>query len=222
MYRLKVINPNSSEAVTRGIADALLPFHAEDLCIECLTLAAGPATIATQRDADTVIVPLLQLLEAQRDQADAFIIACYSDPGLYSARECTGLPVFGAAQCALAFAATLGDRVGVLSLSSAAVFRHNVHARASRQDQLIVADLPLAEDGIAGADDAAVLERLLSQGQRLISQYHANVIVLGCAGWCRWRSTMEQQLGVPVIDPIQAATGAALTALRGGYTTMGP
>ena len=42
---------------------------------------------------------------------------------------------------------------------------------------------------------------------------------MGCAGMARYREPLEQALGVPVVDPSQAATGMALTALRLGYRT---
>jgi Asp/Glu/hydantoin racemase len=45
----------------------------------------------------------------------------------------------------------------------------------------------------------------------------ADVLVMGCAGMARYRGPLEQALGVPVVDPSQAATGMALTALRLGY-----
>ena len=44
------------------------------------------------------------------------MIACFSDPGLYSAREVTAKPVLGIAECGVLTALTLGHRFGVLSI----------------------------------------------------------------------------------------------------------
>ena len=48
-----------------------------------LTLAEGPIGIETQAHVDSVAMPLRALVET--DNADAFVIACYTDPGLPSA-----------------------------------------------------------------------------------------------------------------------------------------
>jgi Asp/Glu/hydantoin racemase len=43
------------------------------------------------------------------------------------------------------------------------------------------------------------------------------VLILGCAGMARYRQNVEQALGVPVIDPTQAAVGQAMTTLALGW-----
>ena len=82
---IRVINPNSNEAVTRGLEEALasLAFKGGPR-IACSTLAEGPFGIETQADADDVVLPLRRLVEKD-NASSAFVIACYSDPGLHSA-----------------------------------------------------------------------------------------------------------------------------------------
>src|SRR5262245_2559308 len=111
-----VINPNSTEAVTRAMDVGLAPLRLPDGPeIVCQTLEEGPPGIETQRDADSVIAPLCRAIAAQEAQASAFVIACFSDPGLFSAREMTARPVFGIAEAGILSALTLGHRFGVIS-----------------------------------------------------------------------------------------------------------
>src|SRR5258705_13477686 len=92
--RIRVINPNSNEAVTRGLDAALEPLRfANGPEIVCSTLAEGPFGIETQADVKSVETPLRRLVEADK-WSDAFVIACYSDPGLHVCRESTVRPVF--------------------------------------------------------------------------------------------------------------------------------
>ena len=57
-----VINPNSTERVTREIDIAVAPLRmAGGPAIECLTLADGPPGIQSQRDVDGLIPALLKL-----------------------------------------------------------------------------------------------------------------------------------------------------------------
>ena len=91
---LVVINPNSSQTVTDGIAAALVPLEGFGVPIRCLTLAEGPPGIESQRDADLTIAPMLALAARQTD-ASGFVIACFGDPGLHALRDATRLPVPG-------------------------------------------------------------------------------------------------------------------------------
>ena len=85
--RILVINPNSNRLVTQGIEDALKPLGFEGGPeIVCETLAEGPYGIESQADADGVAMPLRRLVESDNRSA-AFVIACYSDPGLHVCRE---------------------------------------------------------------------------------------------------------------------------------------
>src|ERR1700726_2446900 len=77
-----VINPNSNTAVTAGMDQALAALRfAGGPAIRCATLAEGPFGIESQRDVEAVALPLRRMVEAD-NAADAFVIACYSDPGL--------------------------------------------------------------------------------------------------------------------------------------------
>ena len=83
-----VINPNSSADVTAGIDAAVEPLRSSDGPeIACLTLAEGPPGIQSQRDVDGVIEPLLKMAAKLENAASAFVVACFSDPGMHSLRE---------------------------------------------------------------------------------------------------------------------------------------
>src|SRR5215813_6188397 len=115
--RIIVINPNSSQTVTRAIDAAVEPLRSPGGPeIECLTLAEGPAGVETQRHVDEVVAPLCRLVEQQDNRASAFVIACFSDPGLHAVREATSKPAFGIAESGLLTALTLGSAVGIISI----------------------------------------------------------------------------------------------------------
>ena len=90
--RILVVNPNSNEVVTEKLADALRPItFKEGPQIVCVTLKEGPYGIETQEHVESVTLPLRRLVAGSND-VDAFVIACYSDPGLYACREATVRP----------------------------------------------------------------------------------------------------------------------------------
>jgi len=97
--------------VTAAIDDAVAPLRiAGGPDIEVVGLAEGPPGISSQRDADSVVMPLVN--RVTRDDADAFVLACFSDPGLHAVREAAGgRPVLGIAECGIFRALMLGEPV---------------------------------------------------------------------------------------------------------------
>src|SRR3954468_20625767 len=123
--RILVINSNSTEAVTRGIDQAVEPLRMPGgPGIDCVTLKEGPPGIETQQHVDGVVAPLLNLISSKEKQYNAFVIACYSDPGLQSARELTKKPVLGISECGILTALTLGQKFGVIAILQQSIARH--------------------------------------------------------------------------------------------------
>jgi Asp/Glu/hydantoin racemase len=53
-------------------------------------------------------------------------------------------------------------------------------------------------------------------GHALIEEDGADVVIMGCAGMARHRRALEHALGVPVIDPTQAAVAMAIGTVQVG------
>ena len=218
--RIVVINPNSSTGVTRDIDRALDGFRdgAGDE-IDCLTLAEGPPGIETQRHVDGVVAPLCRLIESQDNRASAFVIACFSDPGLHAVRETTAKPVFGIAESGLLTALTLGDQIGVIAILPGSIPRHARFMRALGIESRVAGELAVGLGVTELSEEAVTLDRMTEVGQQLRVEKGADVLVLGCAGMARYRARLEDALDLPVVDPTQAAVGMAITATRLGYRT---
>src|SRR5579862_637986 len=213
-----VINPNSTEAVTAAIDVAMAPLRlADGPEIVCQTLHEGPPGVESQHDADAVIEPLCRTIAAQDNAASAFVVACFSDPGLYSAREATAKPVLGIAECGILTALTLGHRFGVISILRKSVPRHLRYIGAMGVGDRLAADLPI-DLGVAELGDAgATLGRMKEVGARLRDAHGADVLVMGCAGMARYRDELEAAVRLPVVEPTQAAVVMALGRARLGW-----
>lgn len=217
--RITVINPNSSVQVTAGIDAALAPLRfADGPDFDCLTLAEGPPGIESQRHVDQVAGPLCDLIVREDAQSDAFVIACFSDPGLAQARERSARPVFGISESGILAALALGERFGIIAILPTSIPRHRRYVRQLGLLDRLAGDraIGVGVTGLAGDND--VLERMVAVGRRLIDEDGADVLVLGCAGMADRRAALEDRLGCPVIDPCQAAAAQALAAVRLGWT----
>ena len=213
--RILVINPNSTVAVTEDIDRALAPLRfAEGPEIVCLTLAEGPPGIETQEHVDSVVAPIRRRVAAEDGRAAAFVIACFSDPGLEEARAATAKPVFGIAESGLMSAMARAGRVGVIAILEASVARHRRFYAARGIEARIAGELPLNLGVLELAEEKLAFQRMTEVGTRLRDELRAEVLVLGCAGMARYRARLEAALEVPVIEPTQAAVAMAIAAVR--------
>jgi allantoin racemase len=213
-----VINPNSTETVTAAIDAAMAPLRfAGGPGIVCQTLHEGPPGIESQHDSDSVIEPLRRAIVAQDNDASAFVIACFSDPGLYSAREATAKPVLGIAECGILTALTLGHRFGVISILAKSVPGHLRYISAMGVGGRLAADLPIGLGVVELADAGATMRRMKDVGARLRDAHGADVLVMGCAGMARYRDELEAAMRLPVVEPTQAAVTMALGRARLGW-----
>ena len=211
--RILVVNPNSNDEVTRGIDAALEPLRfAEGPQIACMTLAEGPFGVETQADVEAVTLPLARLMRETND-TDAFVIACYSDPGLHVCREATARPVFGIAECGVLTALSRGERFGVLAIKDRSIPRHIRYLRQMGLMDRLAGERALGLSVAETASGASTLERMTEVGTALRDTDGANTIVMGCAGMAAHRARLEERLGIPVIDPTQSAVAMALGAV---------
>jgi allantoin racemase len=214
--RIRVVNPNSNEAVTRGIDEAVQPLRFDGGPeIVCATLAEGPLGIETQEHVESVTLPLRRLVEAD-NASDAFIIACYSDPGLHVCREGTTRPVFGIAECGVLTALARAERFGVIAILQRSIARHMRYLRQMGLMDRLAGERPLNMSVAEIASGEGTLARMIEVGRALKNEDGANAIVMGCAGMARHRKPLEDALGVPVIDPTQAAVTMALGVVQLG------
>jgi Asp/Glu/hydantoin racemase len=206
-----VVNPNSTQAVTDGIRDAvaLVP-GAERLKVDYLTLAEGPPGIETDAHVEAVISPLLQLVKSLEADADAFVIACFSDPGIERLRAATGNEVYGIGECAYRAAAADGRPFGVISIVAESVPRHLRHLTRLGLAAQLAGDRPLGLSVVELADAGRTRDRLGTVARALLDEDGAQALILGCAGMAGYREALEDELGCPIIDPCQAAIQAVL------------
>jgi allantoin racemase len=210
--RILIINPNSSASVTAAIDEAVAPLRiAGGPEVVVVGLPEGPPSITLQRDADSVVMPLVN--RVARDDADGFVIACFSDPGLHAVREAAGgRPVMGIAEWGILRALTLGERFGIIALSPQSIRRQQRMVRQMGLDARYGGSWSVGASAAetAGAD---IRDRLVEAGRTLVTQRGADVVVMGCAGMASHRSAIEQAVGMPVVEPAQQAVAAAIGAV---------
>ena len=219
MIRLNVINGNTYSARAANIAAQARAVARPDTVIITGQPDAGPLTIESYYDEYLAIPGILAQIIQRQHEVDAFILACWGDPGIEAARELTTKPVVGIAEASLYVANSLGAKFGVVSTLKRT--QHMVEKTiekvglSSRCALALCTDLPVA----ATEEDRDLTLRVLAEGGRQVIAAGAEVIVLGCAGMSGLDQVLAERLGVPVIDSVAAAVVWAEALVQLGKTT---
>lgn len=244
MLRIRYVNPVGSAALDRYFDEQLIGSAGPGVEISTCHLELG------DRSAGPFLprLPLYQgvlfetLLAAEHDGFDGAVIGCSGDPGLFEARRMLQIPVAAPLEAALLLASQLGQRVAILVADgfSAHILYQDL-ARRYGLAHLIseIITVPMAYPGAAlveqrTADDPDAAEWLVLERHRVVLGGSALELAAGAiergadsiyAGCTLWTGDMldpfRHALGVPVIDPAQAAVLAAVAAAR-ARTGIGP
>jgi Asp/Glu/hydantoin racemase len=182
--------------------------------IRCMELENAPAGIETD-DHVSEVIPLLVDATANA-RADAIVIGCFSDPGVARVRAAAHVPVVGIAEAAYLAALGLGDRFGIVSLGPSSITRHRRYLEALKLDGRLAGDRSL-DMTIVELVASNVVERVARIGTTLRDEDGADAIILGCAGLGTYRTALQTELGLPIIDPVQAGVALACTHADLGY-----
>jgi len=201
--RILVINPNSSEDMTRSMASVLEAIRGPSTELSVVSTPSAPISIQSARDAALATPPMLELIEkANRDGIDAVIVACFSDPGLEAAKEISSALVLGIQETSLHVAATLGHKYTILTPLASRIASKEQDVRRFKADPAFASVRALGLTVLeTEADPQRAKRRILDVARAALEEDNAEVMILGCAGMTGYAEDIEKELGVVVLDP---------------------
>jgi allantoin racemase len=229
--RIRVINPNTTAAMTVTIAKAARDAAGADTTIEAVTSTIGPVSIEGYYDEALCLPGLLkEIRRGEADGADAHIIACFDDTGLDAARQLAAAPVIGIGEAAYHAATLIAHRFSVVTTLSRSIpaLEHNLLRYGfDRRAHVRAADIPVLALEDEGSDARAHIDAEIA---RALIEDRAEAIVLGCAGMAKLARDLSAHHACPVIDGVGAAVKLAemlvalglKTSKRDGYEACPP
>ncbi|MBT6135051.1 MAG: hydantoin racemase [Kordiimonadaceae bacterium] len=210
--RLLMLNANSSQSVTEGMESELAVKAALlNIVIDYDQIAAAPEAIESSED--VCLAHMLVTKHVQSCNYDAYVIACFCDPGVAELRALGYQNVFGIAESAMHVAANIGSKFGILSILDVSVERHIKQVERAGLSNMLAADLALNLGVLDLEDKGLARPRIEKVGRKLVKEFGATSIILGCAGMGIHRQWLQELLGVPVIDPCWAGMVMAMATL---------
>lgn len=226
--RILLINPNTSRAMTATVAAAAREVSGADVEIAavCPDPGRGPAAVESHVDEVAAAAAVVELIRADlaTGGSDAYVIACFGDPGLDAARELVDVPVIGIAEAAMHVAAIAGRRFAIvttlgrtLGRARDLVARYGMERACAQYRAVEIPVLDLEEP------DEQTLARIERECRAALDPPGSgatgdpvDAIVLGCAGMADLCARLSARVDAPVIDGVAAAVGLAIGMARMG------
>lgn len=208
--RIKIINGNTYEPMTRNINASAQAACFPHTAILTTQPQAGPESIESYYDEYLAIPGILAEVISSPPDIDAFVIACWGDPGVDAARELTSKPVIGIAEASMYVANMVAARWGVVTTMhrSLDMVEKTVHKTGFTHRCVSVRTTGIAVVETENSRQATV-DALEAEGRKAIAEDKVEALCLGCAGMGGLELVLEQRLGIPVIDSVAAAVKMA-------------
>jgi len=214
--RIRVVAPVVATPLVQMVFEQYRAAARPDTEMSLATLDKGPPSIESRYD-EALAVPdvIAKVARAELDGMDAVIIDCMGDPGLEAAREKVSIPVIGPAETSMHIAAMLAHRFSVVTVLDTLIPAFDHHALktglTSRMASVRTVGIPVLELH----DHSRLLEALLNQSVRAVTDDGAHLLILGCTGMAGMVHGLVVGLqrhgitDVPVIDPTVLAVKMA-------------
>ena len=205
--KIRIINPNTSTAMTAAIARSAESAASPGTAIEAVQPSFGAPSIEGHHDDVWAAAGVAEQVRAgELAGAQGHVIACFGDPGLLAARELSAGPVIGIAEAGFHAASLVASRFSVVTtlsrtcaIAERLLLEYGFERRCRGVHATEIEVLALEED------NPEAFEQIASCAQRALAQDRSGAIVLGCAGMTGLCLRLQQRLGVPVIDGVAVA-----------------
>ena len=199
------INPIGTDAFDADVRNILNAVKQDKTHVDVVSLPTDrPKHLEYHAYEGLVVGDIVRLTRQAADIYDAIVIGCFYDVGLREAREVSGGSIVTApCQSATAIASNLGNTFSVLVGRRKWItkMRENIHAYGHGHRLVSMRSLDLGVHDFQ-ADHNRTCDRLLTEGRKAVQEDGAEVIILGCTAEYGFHETMQNALGVPVIDAV--------------------
>jgi len=223
--RIKIINPNTTASFTELCLSAGRAVAAAGTQLLAGQPSSGTPSVECHVDEAIATLGVVEQVRAgEAAQVDGYVIACFGDTGIATAREVATGPVVGMTEAALCAAALIAPVFSIVTLPARTrVFAERVLCQAGLQPRC--ARVRTIDIDVLDCEDEAadVFEPFVAEAKRAITEDYAEAIILGCAGLQPLVARLETALGVPVIDGVAAAVKMVemLVSLRLSTSKLG-
>lgn len=218
--RILVVNVNTTESMTEGIARAAREAASAGTEIVGLTPTFGAESCEGNVESYLAALGVMDAVMKHPGQFDAVIQAGYGEHGREGLQELLDVPVVDITEAGAALAMFLGHRFSVVTTLDRTVpliedrlllAGLNTHCASVRASGMAVLELENEPD--------RAVEAIADQAAEAVDRDRAEVIVLGCGGMADLKEVIVDRCEVPVVDGVTAAVKLAESLVGLGLKT---
>jgi allantoin racemase len=215
-FQLALINPNTDESDTAEMAAAATAALGDGAEVVALTARRGVAGIETSAES---VIAAAETLELVRDtpDADAYLIACFGDPGLDGVRELTNAPVVGIGEATYRAMTSVARRFAVITTLRRGIpelldgLEH--YGVAGRCVGVLASEITVEDLGGDSTD------AIVAAGRRAVDELGAEALALACGGMTELETAVRERVGVPATNGVAFGALLAHALWRSGLRT---
>jgi len=203
--KILFINPLHTEVFDEDYTQQLNRYKSPETIVDLVSFKSGQGPIHLEYNCyEAMVIPelLRTVKKAEEDGYDAVIIGCFYDPAIRACREVAEKMVITApAEAALHIATTLGENFSVIVGRQKWIpeMKENVHKYGFIHKLASFKSIDLGVHDFQ-KDHEETKNRIRESAIEAIEKDGADVIVLGCTAEFGFFDSLQDELGVPVID----------------------
>ena len=210
---LLVLNPNTSQAVTRLLCAHVQEELGPGVLVRGATATFGAPYIADEASYAVAGHAVLDAWQAQ-PRTHAVLIGCFGDPGLFALRELCPVPVAGLAEASFAEAALHGRFAIVTGGARWEPMLRRLALALGFGDRLAGIHT-VAPTGAQLAADPQGARALLAQAcENAVNRFDADAVVVGGAALAGIAGDLQRASPVPLVDSVRAGARHLRAALQ--------
>jgi allantoin racemase len=200
--KIKVIIPVSTDIWDISVGADYEQCKQPGTVVEIVHLQHGPEAVQSEyNEAIAASHVLKEVARTRSPDFDAIIIYCFSDPGLYGAREISSIPVLGIGESSQLLTMSLADRCGIITTLEQSVSRIRRKISTRGFSNRFPSIRPLGIPVLEYDQKEKVTRRALEVARHMVEQDGIEALILGCGSLFGVKERIRQELMIPVVEP---------------------
>ncbi|RXW20373.1 hypothetical protein EST38_g5478 [Candolleomyces aberdarensis] len=217
--KLLIINPNTTQSMTQGLRDALIPLTPPGTHLTFYTapaeLGASPAISDISTGIQSAQACAKDIIYEKKllDVYDGFLVCCFSDhPLTHALREHTKKPVVGILESSIVHALFVGHRFGIITTGTGYGYIYHkdvknfLGATSDRFAGLLTTGVGVVE--LREGDKETVERKIKETSVKMVGEKGADVILLGCAGMAGMEELVKGAVRDAKLGDVKVVDGA--------------
>lgn len=190
-----IINPNTSENMTHTAQVSAEMAKGDNTKLSVKHVSYGPVTLEGYFDEMLSTMAVLEIMQQEKNNYDAFIIACFSDhPAVYAAKQLTEKPVIGITMAPMALSCFIGNKFSIVSTSDrwGPILKKAVKSMGMWEHCASVRMTGMDVEELDKKSQDELEEIIFETAKKAIDEDGGEVIILGCCGMAGMDKSLQK------------------------------